>query len=88
METEQFICIVLEYVEGGELFDFVQKMHYQSRLNQQKINESVIKSLFLQLVKAVKWLHEHHIVHRDLKLESKLNSHLTLLIIFSRHSNS
>lgn len=72
METEQFICIVLEYVEGGELFDFVQKMHYQSRLVQQKVNEVTIKSLFLQLVNAVRWLHEHHIVHRDLKLESKL----------------
>lgn len=73
METEQFICIVLEYVEGGELFDFVQKMHYQSRLVQQKVNEVMIKSLFLQLVNAVRWLHEHHIVHRDLKLESKLS---------------
>jgi serine/threonine protein kinase len=72
METEQFICIVLEYVEGGELFDLVQKMHYQSRLARQKVDETTIKNLFLQLVKAVKWLHEHHIVHRDLKLESKL----------------
>jgi serine/threonine protein kinase len=73
METEHFICIVLEYVEGGELFDFVQKMHYQSRLVQQKVNEVMIKSLFLQLVNAVRWLHEHHIVHRDLKLESELS---------------
>ncbi|ORE02854.1 Pkinase-domain-containing protein [Rhizopus microsporus var. microsporus] len=72
METEHIMCIVLEYVEGGELFDFVQKMHYQSRLSQQKVNESTIKHLFLQLVKAVKWLHEHHIVHRDLKLENIL----------------
>ncbi|KAG1146867.1 hypothetical protein G6F37_004481 [Rhizopus arrhizus] len=72
METEQFICIVLEYVEGGELFDLVQKMHYQSRLARQKVDETTIKNLFLQLVKAVKWLHEHHIVHRDLKLENIL----------------
>ncbi|EIE91312.1 hypothetical protein G6F46_001242 [Rhizopus delemar] len=72
METEQFICIVLEYVEGGELFDLVQKMHYQSRLARQRVDETTIKNLFLQLVKAVKWLHEHHIVHRDLKLENIL----------------
>ncbi|KAI9280727.1 kinase-like domain-containing protein [Sporodiniella umbellata] len=72
METEQFICIVLEYVEGGELFDFVQKMHHQSRIIKKKVDETSVKNLFLQLVKAVKWLHEHHIVHRDLKLENIL----------------
>lgn len=72
METEKFICIVLEYVEGGELFDFVQKMHYQSRLAKKNVDETMVRNLFLQLVKAVKWLHEHHIVHRDLKLENIL----------------
>lgn len=82
METEHIMCIVLEYVEGGELFDFVQKMHYQSRMSQQKVNESTIKHLFLQLVKAVKWLHEHHIVHRDLKLESMYDIN-TFRVIYS-----
>ncbi|KAG2232524.1 hypothetical protein INT48_005414 [Thamnidium elegans] len=73
IETEQLMCIVLEYVEGGELFEFVQKMHQQLRMSQNsKIDETVVKSIFLQLVQAVKWLHGHNIVHRDLKLENIL----------------
>jgi serine/threonine protein kinase len=64
------MCIVLEYVAGGELFDYVQKMHQ----NTCSVNETQVKKLFLQLLQAVKWLHDHHIVHRDLKLESR--SHL------------
>ncbi|KAI8882183.1 Pkinase-domain-containing protein [Backusella circina FSU 941] len=72
METEHVMCIVLEYVEGGELFDFVQKMHHQLLLNKQKVDESLVKKIFLQLLRAVQWLHEHNIVHRDLKLENIL----------------
>lgn len=72
IETEQLMCIILEYVEGGELFEFVQKMHQQLRMSQNsKIDETLVKPIFLQLVQAVKWLHGHNIVHRDLKLESK-----------------
>lgn len=73
METEHMMCIVLEYVEGGELFDFVQKMHQQLRTTENcKVDEKKVKKIFLQLLHAVKWLHEHNIVHRDLKLENIL----------------
>lgn len=73
METEHMMCIVLEYVEGGELFDFVQKMHQQCITENCKVVDEVkIKTVFLQLLHAVKWLHEHNIVHRDLKLENIL----------------
>ncbi|KAI8642694.1 kinase-like domain-containing protein [Parasitella parasitica] len=72
METEQMMCIVLEYVEGGELFDFVQKMHHQLNLTNTSVDEVQVKTLFLQLLNAVKYLHEHNIVHRDLKLENIL----------------
>lgn len=73
METEQHLCIVLEYVQGGELFDFVQHMHndiHQFGI-QSNIDELLIKRLALELIHVVLWLHEHNIVHRDLKLESK-----------------
>jgi serine/threonine protein kinase len=69
IETESMMCIVLEYVAGGELFEYVQKMH-QNTIHT-PVDETQVKKLFLQLLQAVKWLHEHHIVHRDLKLESE-----------------
>ncbi|KAL9558958.1 hypothetical protein MBANPS3_000659 [Mucor bainieri] len=74
METEQHLCIVLEYVQGGELFDFVQHMHndiHQVGI-QSNIDELLIKRLGLELIHVVVWLHEHNIVHRDLKLENIL----------------
>ncbi|KAK4519257.1 uncharacterized protein ATC70_009489 [Mucor velutinosus] len=74
METEQHLCIVLEYVQGGELFDFVQHMHndiHQVGI-QSNIDELLIKRLALELIQVVLWLHEHNIVHRDLKLENIL----------------
>lgn len=85
IETEQLMCIILEYVEGGELFEFVQKMHQQLRMSQNsKIDETLVKPIFLQLVQAVKWLHGHNIVHRDLKLESKY----PLPFILKTHTNA
>ncbi|KAI8979163.1 kinase-like domain-containing protein, partial [Mycotypha africana] len=72
VETEDRMCIIIDYIEGGELFDFVQKMHRQLQVTQQSVDESLIKSLFKQLLTAVAWLHDHHIVHRDLKLENIL----------------
>lgn len=65
------LWIVLEYVEGGELFDAVKIMHHQLRVTEAPVNETQVKYLFLQVLHAVQWLHDHNIVHRDLKLESK-----------------
>ncbi|KAG0174174.1 hypothetical protein DFQ28_004659 [Apophysomyces sp. BC1034] len=67
METERNLCIVLEYARGGELFDFVQQMH-----RNQQLDEQLVKKTFLNLVQVVQWMHQHNIVHRDLKLENIL----------------
>ncbi|KAI8338438.1 kinase-like domain-containing protein [Chlamydoabsidia padenii] len=72
METEHNLCLILEYAQGMELFDFVQQMHQRLHSKNEKVNEGLIKKIFLQLVLVVKWMHEHNIVHRDLKLENIL----------------
>lgn len=70
MEIEQHLCLVLEYVDGGELFDFVQQKGMLDDATGH-VDERLVKDLFFQLVTVVQWMHEQNVVHRDLKLESK-----------------
>ncbi|XP_044282125.1 serine/threonine-protein kinase Chk2 isoform X2 [Varanus komodoensis] len=62
-EGEDFY-IVLELMEGGELFDRV--------LPPARLSEATCKLYFYQMLLAVQYLHEHGIIHRDLKLENVL----------------
>ena len=60
--TERKVYIVTELVDGGELLDRVtEKGNY---------SESDAGSLFRQILEGVAYLHQHGIVHRDLKLEN------------------
>ena len=63
-ETPDAIYIILELVEGGELFDRIVA-HGQ-------FNEATTKCLFRQMAIGVKYLHEQSITHRDLKPENIL----------------
>lgn len=65
-EDEEFFWLVLELVEGLELFDkIVDRGNYS-----EKDAANIVK----QIVEAVKYLHEHEIVHRDLKPENLLSA--------------
>jgi len=65
VETSTHICLILEYVSGGELFDYVND-HYEDSTEEES------KRIFLQLVNTLEYLHENDVVHRDLKLENIL----------------
>mmetsp|Transcript_26152 Transcript_26152/g.66444 ORF Transcript_26152/g.66444 Transcript_26152/m.66444 type:complete len:947 (-) Transcript_26152:2225-5065(-) len=65
-ESENSIVLVLELVDGGDLFDLIIK--------QKKVPEDIAKEIFYQLVSAVKYMHEQGVVHRDLKPENILVS--------------
>eukprot|EP00971_Amphidinium_carterae_P011672 229703-Amphidinium_carterae.1 len=52
---------VMECMEGGELFDRVTE--------RRKFNEKDAADAVWQMLLAVNYIHTHHIVHRDLKLE-------------------
>lgn len=63
-ETNEKLFIVLELVEGGELFDRV--------VSRGRFQETTAKVIFYQILLACKYLHDNKISHRDLKPENIL----------------
>ncbi|XP_063769240.1 serine/threonine-protein kinase Chk2 isoform X2 [Pseudophryne corroboree] len=63
--SDDYFYIVLELMEGGELFD---------RVVTSRLKESTAKLFFYQILLAVEYLHENGVIHRDLKLENVLLS--------------
>lgn len=61
---EKRALLVLDYCPGGDLFEFVTS-------GSRPISPALIRRIFAELVDAVRYLHAHYIVHRDIKLESE-----------------
>ncbi len=62
LETEKYVVLGLEYCCGGELFYHLKK--------KRRFRESEAKFYFLELLTALKALHDKNIVYRDLKPEN------------------
>lgn len=56
MESEKYIGMVMEYVQGGELFDYI--------LQRKVLKDVEARRLFVQLISAVTHMHQLGIVHR------------------------
>lgn len=65
-QSETHLYLVQELCTGGDLFDLL-KAQEDCRLN-----EDDARRLIQQLLSAVKYLHAHNIIHRDVKLENFL----------------
>jgi calcium/calmodulin-dependent protein kinase I len=65
-EDDESVYIVMELVDGNELFDRIVDRGYYS----EKSTVHIVK----QILEAIKYLHEQHIAHRDLKPENLLCS--------------
>lgn len=56
--------LILEYCDGGEIFNKIIEYTYFS--------EQLAKHVFLQLLDAIRFLHQNNVVHRDIKPENLL----------------
>ncbi|GAU96686.1 hypothetical protein RvY_08096-2 [Ramazzottius varieornatus] len=65
-QTNDRLCLVMEYVNGGELF------FHLSRSPGKVFPENKARFYSAEITSALGYLHEHGIVYRDLKLENLL----------------
>ena len=64
IDTPTDIFMILEYVAGGELFDYI--------VSRGRLSPDESRHFFHQIISGVEYCHFHHIVHRDLKPENLL----------------
>ncbi|XP_018589816.1 5'-AMP-activated protein kinase catalytic subunit alpha-2 isoform X1 [Scleropages formosus] len=64
ISTPTDFFMVMEYVSGGELFDYICKHG--------RVDDPEARRLFQQIISAVDYCHRHMVVHRDLKPENVL----------------
>ena len=64
-----YIYITMEYCNGGSFLNFYQK--YCSKIKR-PLTEDIVQYLMRQILSGVKCLHDHKIIHRDLKLANIL----------------
>ena len=64
IHTNDYICLVMELAENGDLLDFINSRKY--------LSEKTARALFTDLVDGISKCHEMNVVHRDLKCENLL----------------
>jgi len=62
--TKRWVCIVMERLRGGELFDQI--------INRRRLSEFEARYVFRQVVEGLMFLHSRNIAHRDIKPENIL----------------
>ncbi|KNC78184.1 CAMK/CAMKL protein kinase [Sphaeroforma arctica JP610] len=64
LDTQSEIILIMEYAEGGELFDYI--------VAHRQVKEKESRKFLRQIISAIDYCHGNQIVHRDLKPENLL----------------
>lgn len=62
----RFLCIVMDYADGGDLYKQITQQKKQGSL----FSEDQIMEWFVQICLAIKYIHDKKILHRDLKTQN------------------
>ena len=65
---KQYFCIVMEYANGGDLYQKLQGRRAQRP--KALLRETEVLNVFVQLVLAIKHIHDSNVLHRDLKSQN------------------
>lgn len=71
-DSPQFLCIVLEYCDGGDLGEEIRK----AKETNTPFTQKQVMRWFYQLASALGYLHKSRIIHRDLKV--RIDSYYSL----------
>eukprot|EP01098_Paradermamoeba_levis_P003127 TRINITY_DN1455_c0_g1_i1.p1 TRINITY_DN1455_c0_g1~~TRINITY_DN1455_c0_g1_i1.p1 ORF type:complete len:289 (+),score=55.59 TRINITY_DN1455_c0_g1_i1:281-1147(+) len=63
IEEENKIHLILEYASKGDLFDYIVS-------SGGRLKETEARTIFNQIVLGLEYLHQNHIIHKDIKLEN------------------
>ena len=64
VETDEKIYLIMEYIKGIELFDYI--------VNKKKLSEKEAFIFFQQIISGIEYLHKVKYIHRDIKPENIL----------------
>lgn len=85
VEDDVFIYLILELVDGGDFFSFIQNSHKTIETldksneltdEQRELNinywENRVRPIFNDVIQSISWMHSKHICHLDISLENAL----------------
>ena len=61
IDTPNKLYLILEFGDGGDMYDYIMR-------HANGLPESVARKYFRQICRALKYCHEMHVCHRDLKV--------------------
>jgi 5'-AMP-activated protein kinase catalytic alpha subunit len=64
IETQKQLYLIMEYANGGELFDYI--------VNNSRLDEMEACHIFQQIISGIEYIHKLKVVHRDMKPENLL----------------